>query len=134
MRIGELARAAGVNPKTIRYYEAVGLLPEPVRTASGYRDYSRADLAQLTFVRSAKRLGMSLDEIRRILAVQHRGEAPCRVVREVLDVHLVAIDEKLAELSALRATLSDLAAEGRRLPDSAPGAACALIEHGRRAS
>ncbi|MHB1064860.1 MAG: MerR family transcriptional regulator [Georgenia sp.] len=77
MRIGELAREGGVNPKTIRYYESIGLLPEPDRTASGYRDYEPSDLARLTFIRSAKRLGISLDEIREILAFQQRGEARC---------------------------------------------------------
>lgn len=129
MRIGELARAGGVNPKTIRYYESIGLLREPDRTASGYRDYEPSDLVRLTFIRSAKRLGISLDEIREILAFQQRGEAPCCYVRGVLDAQLHTIDRKIDELRRLRSELSELSAEAGRLPDSTPGSSCRLIEH-----
>ncbi len=134
MRIGELAREGGVNPKTIRYYESIGLLPEPDRTASGYRDYEAADLAQLTFIRSAKRLGISLDEIREILAFQRRGEAPCAYVRGVLDAQLHTIDRKIDELRRLRTELRELSIEAGRLPESTPRGSCGLIAHaGRKA-
>jgi len=68
MRIGELAGQVGVNPKTIRYYESIGVLPEPGRKSSGYRDYDESYAGRLTFIRSAQRLGITLDEVKEILA------------------------------------------------------------------
>ena len=85
MRIGEIGSAVGVDPPTIRYYESVGVLPEPERTSSGYRAYSRADVERLRFVTLARSLGLGLDDIRDILALRDRGEAPCGYVRGVLD-------------------------------------------------
>ena len=67
MRIGELADRLGVTTKSIRFYESIGLLPDPARTASGYRDYAEADAERLTFIKTAQRLGLSLDEIREIM-------------------------------------------------------------------
>lgn len=128
MRIGELARRVGVSPKTIRYYEAIGLLPEPRRTASGYRDYEPTAADQLFFIRGAKRLGIGLDDVREVLAFQERGEAPCSYVREVIDARLDSIDRRIAELQTLRTQLSQLSAEARRLPTDSAGS-CRLIEH-----
>jgi DNA-binding transcriptional MerR regulator len=84
VRIGELADAVGVNPKTIRFYEQIGLLPEPERRPSGYRDYNDDDRERLVFVRTAQRLGLPLADIKEILAFADRGEAPCGYVRSVL--------------------------------------------------
>ena len=81
MRIGEVGTAVGVDPPTIRYYESVGVLPEPERTASGYRAYSAADVERLRFVTLARSLGLGLDDIRDILGLRDRGEAPCGYVR-----------------------------------------------------
>ena len=72
MKIGELAKAAKLTTKTIRFYEAEGLLPNPHRTASGYRVYGLDDAGRLHFIRKAKRLGLSLEEIRSILQLHHR--------------------------------------------------------------
>ncbi len=76
MRIGELGERLGVNTKTIRYYESIGLVPEPERTSSGYRIYSEADVERLVFIKSAQRLGLALDEVREILALRERGRRP----------------------------------------------------------
>jgi DNA-binding transcriptional MerR regulator len=84
VRIGELADAVGVNPKTIRFYEDIALLPQPERRPSGYRDYSEDDRDRLVFVRTAQRLGLALADIKEILAFRERGEQPCGYVRSVL--------------------------------------------------
>lgn len=129
MRIGELAGRVGVNPKTIRYYESIGVLPEPERTAAGYRDYDEEYVGRLTFVRTAQRLGITLDEVREILTFGQRGEAPCGYVREVLDTQLGSIDRRIAELQAMRAQLAELVAKADSLPPVAAGVTCRLIEH-----
>ena len=77
MLIGELAKKMGVNPKTIRFYEEIGLMPAPDRTPSGYRQFSNDDLERLRFIRSAQRLNLRLPEIQEILAFRERGEQPC---------------------------------------------------------
>lgn len=130
MRIGELAGRLGVNPKTIRYYEEIGLLPDPPRTEANYRTYSEDDVELVRFVKSAQRLGLTLDEIREILAFRERGEPPCGFVREVLRREVSAIDERIAELHMLRRQLIDLDAQAEQLPPPATGY-CPLIHVGR---
>jgi len=85
MRIGELAGLVGVNPKTVRYYEGIGLLPDPERRPSGYREYTDDDVDRLRFIRTAQRLGLSLSEISEILGFRERAERPCDYVLGVLD-------------------------------------------------
>lgn len=131
MRIGELANELGLNPKTIRYYEGIGLLPEPERTASGYRDYDEHAADLLTFIKTAQRLGITLDEIGEILALRERGEQPCGYVREVLRRQVIEIDERIVELGQLRRELVALDEVADRLPDPGPGQ-CPLIEHVRQ--
>lgn len=132
MRIGELADRLGVNPTTIRYYESIGLLPEPERTPSGYRDYDEGAVDQLTFIRTAQRLGVTLDEVREILGFRERGEAPCAYVRGVLDAQVDTIDRRIAELQELRGQLLELATEANNLPQADAGIACQIIEHVRQ--
>ncbi len=131
MKIGELAERVGVNPKTIRYYESIGVLPEPVRTASGYRDYDDTYAGRLTFVRTAQRLGMTLDEVREILAFRERGEVPCTYVRQVLEAQVTSVDRRIEELQALRGQLVELAVVADTLPEAGAGVTCRLIEHVR---
>ncbi|MFH5824772.1 heavy metal-responsive transcriptional regulator [Georgenia sp. AZ-5] len=130
MRIGELASRVAVTPKTIRYYESIGVLPEPGRTPSGYRDYDGSYVDRLTFIRTAQRLGITLDEVKEILAFRERGKAPCDYVRGVLDAQVESIDQRIRELEALRGQLIELAAEADRLPQA--GGTCRLIEHVRQ--
>lgn len=117
MRIGEVGNAVGVDPPTIRYYESVGVLPEPDRTASGYRTYSEADVERLRFVTLARSLGLGLDDIRDILGFRDRGEAPCGYVRAVLDRQVDAVAERIRQLEALSAELVRLQRVARTLPD-----------------
>lgn len=130
MKIGELARLGDVNPKTIRFYESIGLLTEPARTPSGYRDYDGSYVDRLTFIRTAQRLGITLDEVKEILSFSERGEAPCSYVRGVLDAQVESIDRRIRELEDLRGQLTDLAAEADSLPHV--GGTCRLIEHVRQ--
>ncbi len=128
MRIGELAAELGLNPKTIRYYEEIGLLPEPRRTASGYRAYGDADRQRLRFVLQARAIGLTLAEIREILGLRRRGRRPCEHVLALLDRKVVAIDEQLRALSDVRRELGALreeAAEAMRHSATV----CAIIEH-----
>lgn len=108
MKIGQLAREAGVPIDTVRYYERHGLLPEPTREASGYRVYQRADVDRLRFVRRAKRLGFTLVEVRELLALSdHRGDDMAEL-RAAAAGKLVGIEHKLAELTRMRAGLHTL--------------------------
>ncbi|HEY6416930.1 MAG TPA: heavy metal-responsive transcriptional regulator [Acidimicrobiales bacterium] len=84
MRIGELAAVGGVTAKTIRYYEDIGVLDPPARTPSGYRNYSRAATDRLGFIRSAQAVGLTLGEIRGILALRDRGTTPCGHVLDLI--------------------------------------------------
>ena len=117
MRIGQVGNAVGVDPPTIRYYESVGVLPEPERTASGYRSYSPADVERLRFVTLARSLGIGLDDIRQILGLRDRGEAPCGYVRGVLDRQVDAVDERILQLQALSGELRRLQRAAKTFPD-----------------
>ncbi len=133
MRIGELAARFGLNPKTIRYYEEVGLMPRAAREGSGYRHYTRRDAERLGFIRRAKTLGLSLDEIRDILAVQQEGSPPCGQVLDLIDVKISAIDQRMAELAAFRTELATLRttwadAETRVQRPATPACICPIIE------
>ena len=132
MKIGELAGQVGVNPKTIRYYESIGVLPEPGRTPSGYRDYDNSYAGRLTFIRTAQRLGITLDEVKEILVFRERGKAPCAYVRELLDTQVASIERRIRELQELRGQLVELAAEADDLPPAPAGVTCQLIEHVRQ--
>ncbi len=128
MRIGELAERIGVNPKTIRYYESIGLLPEPERLPSGYREYTDDDVDRLGFIRTAQRLGLSLSEISEILGFRDRSERPCDYVLGVLDRQVADLDRRMAEMRELRRELVALKADADRLAPG-PGCYCAVIEH-----
>ena len=130
MRIGELADTIGLNPKTIRYYESIGLLPEPERTPSGYRNYKGADAERLVFIKTAQRLGLTLDEIAEIIAFRERGEQPCRHVRELLHRQVAELDQRIREMRRLRDELGRLEAEAEELGEP-EGTYCGLIEHVR---
>jgi len=99
LRIGELAERVGINPKTIRYYESIGLLPEPERRPSGYRTYRAEDAERLAFVRTAQRFGLRLDQIREILAFRDRRERPCDYVLGAIRGEVADLDARIAELT-----------------------------------
>jgi DNA-binding transcriptional MerR regulator len=128
MRIGQLADRFGLNTKTIRYYEDIGLLPEPERTAAGYRLYAEADADRLRFIKTAQRLSLTLDDIREILAFKERSETPCDYVRGLLRQHAQDLARRIAEMQALRDELLVLVDRAQHLPTEGRGY-CGLIEH-----
>lgn len=108
MRIGELAGRAGLTVKTLRFYEATGVLPEAVRTPSGYRAYDDSALARLRFVKAAQAAGLTLAEIRQVIAVRDSDGPPCQHVTELLHAHAADLDRRITELIALRDDISAL--------------------------
>jgi DNA-binding transcriptional MerR regulator len=119
MRIGELGDRCGVPAKTIRYYESIGLLDEPERTSSGYRDYGAQAVERLQFVRDAQATGLSLSEIASVLELKVAGERTCSHTLNLVDAHLRSIDLKMDQLAAARSELQQLAARARSLDPSA---------------
>ena len=105
LQIGQLAVEVGLNPRTIRYYEAIGLLPVPQRTDAGYRLYSDADVERLRFIGKAKLVGLSLDEIGEIFKRRSDGELPCARVLDMLDQKVAAVDAQLRALEVFRQEL-----------------------------
>lgn len=133
MNIGKLARAADTKVETIRYYERIGLLPAPPRTAGNYRDYSPAHARRLTFMRRARDLGFSIEQIRALLELTDQKGQSCEAVDAIACEHLAEVKRKLADLGALRRELESLIgqcrhgtiAECRIVEALAPGAASA---------
>lgn len=126
-KIGELAQRVGLNAKTLRYYEEVGLLPQPHRTESGYRLYSEEDERLLRFVLQAKRIGLTLEEIRQVLRRSRRGDA-CEYVRETVQQRIAFLNLQIAELQRLRADLHAIVAAGSAPDNGNTGLFCQLIE------
>ncbi len=102
LRIGQLATKTGFTPKTLRYYEDVGLLRPTQRAESGYRLYDGAAVERLRFVRRAQGVGLRLEDIRRILEISDEGRVPCEHVMEVVDRELTRIAEQLEKLHQFR--------------------------------
>lgn len=109
MRIGTLAHRAGVGTKTVRYYEASGLLPTPKRMPNGYRTYTDGDLTRLQFIRRAQAAGLSLQAIRDILTLHDEGQRPCLHLEALAEEHVAVINRRIAELESVRASLVELA-------------------------
>jgi MerR family mercuric resistance operon transcriptional regulator len=108
IQIGELARQSGSSIETIRYYERAGLLPAPPRSAGGYRLYDAADIRRLAFVRRARELGFTLDQVRALLALSAKdGGDACAEVHDLAAGHLVEVRAKIADLRAMERILSD---------------------------
>ncbi len=119
MTIGQAARELGLNPRTIRYYESIGLIPEPPRSRSGYRLYRQEDLERLAFILRARALDLTLEDIREILAFRERGEAPCRYVAGLIDEKIAQVEAKIEALRLLRRELEGLSRAARALPPEA---------------
>lgn len=115
MKIGELAGRAGVTTKTIRYYENIGLLPEPDRRANGYRDYTEDMVDRLDFIRDAQAAGLTLTEIASILDLRSHGQNTCRHVIDLLERHTAALDRHIKNLRATRRKLSALTEKAKEL-------------------
>ena len=128
MRIGELAKSAGVTPDTVRYYEREGLLAPPPRTPSGYRDYGPEALDDLRFVKKAQAMGLKLTDVREVLEISSGGRQPCEHVRATVSARLAEVETRLRELRALRATLRETLGRLDRAPPPRAGCRCMVIE------
>ncbi len=119
LTIGILSRNTGCNIETIRYYERIGLLPAPPRSAGGHRLYGEAHLKRLTFIRRGRELGFTLDDIRGLLGLVDGGAYTCAEVKALTLDHLGEVRRKLADLRRLEKALEDMASEcdGGAVPD-----------------
>lgn len=108
MKIGSVAEAAGVEVSTVRYYERRGLLAEPQRTSSGYRQYDETVVDRIRFVRQAQNLGFTLGEIEELLALRVEHPSSCGVVEAATRAKLRSVDAKIRELERLRGILARL--------------------------
>lgn len=124
MQIGQLAKLAGVAVDTVRYYERQGLLPPPSRKGSGYRRYEQEDVLRLRFIRRAKTLGFTLEEIAGLLDLSARRNDDMADFRQAAELRLQALDTRIAELERVRSAL-------RQLVTACPGhgalAACPIL-------
>ncbi len=125
LTIGRLARECGTTVDTLRYYEREGLLAAPRRAPSGYRLYAADALARLRFIREAKRLGFSLDEIKELLALQRNPRSTCGDVRERARAKLVDIERRMASLDRMKGALARLE---RACPGDGPVTGCPILE------
>ena len=108
MNIGAAAAASGVTPKMIRHYEAIGLLRPAARRPNDYRDYGEREVHELRFIRRARRLGFSMDEIGALLALWRDRERPSREVRRIAEAHVGELEARIAEMQAIAKTLRQL--------------------------
>ncbi|MBS6725803.1 MAG: MerR family transcriptional regulator [Haemophilus parainfluenzae] len=110
MKIHELSKKSGIHLETIRYYEKMGLMPEPKRLANGYRDYDKASLKQLKFIKTCRALDFSLAEIKFFNEMKTQQSQHCEV-DSMLAKHLVSVEEKIAELTEIKHFLQSLITE-----------------------
>jgi len=116
---GALARVTGVNGETIRYYEGIGLMPDPHRSAGGHRIYDRSHLQRLRFIRRCRELGFSLNEVRALLDPVDRGGYTCAEIRDRATVHLKDVTRKMRDLQRMQRTLRTMIAscDGGSIPE-----------------
>lgn len=108
LSIGEVAAMAGVNVQTLRFYERRGLIEEPPRGASGYREYPEDSIRRIRFIKRAQDLGFALAEVQQLLRLRDDPGMPCSKVQTTARAKMDEIDEKLRRLRAMRAALNDL--------------------------
>jgi MerR family transcriptional regulator, copper efflux regulator len=129
--IGEIAKDLGISPKTVRWYEAQGLLAGPERTESGYRSYSAEDIERLKFIRKAFAFGFSSKEVKDILELRAHGAAPCDLVIDLIGGKIGTVQQQIKDLQQLERELTELRRQwkGKRNEDSEKAAkVCSCIE------
>ena len=106
MKIGEIAKRTGFKIETVRFYEAEGLVPAPIRSGGNYRLYDRSHLDRLSFIKRSRDLGFTLDQVRALLRLADDPQGSCEEADTIAAVHIAEIDRKLADLAALRAEIT----------------------------
>lgn len=119
MNIGQAATASGVTPKMIRHYEQTGLIPKVGRSDSGYRVYGERDIHLLRFIRQARQLGFSMKQINDLIGLWLDHSRPSRKVKDLAQAHIDELDQRIAELQAMKSTLDRLVRDchGDHRPD-----------------
>ena len=111
LTVSQLAGEVGTSADTLRYYERIGLLPEPDRSPAGYRLYDDSAAERVRFIKNAQRFGLRLEEIGELLDIQERGLCPCGRTRRLLEEKVAELDEEMAVLTKLRAEISQMIVE-----------------------
>jgi len=125
MTIGELAKSAGVNVETIRFYERRGLIPEPPRNESGHRIFSGDDVVRTHFIKRAQALGFSLKEISELLSLRVEPGTTCGDVKSRINLKMTGIDKKIADLEEMRDALFRLS---KKCTGHGPASKCPFLE------
>jgi MerR family mercuric resistance operon transcriptional regulator len=125
LTIGQLAKQANVNLETIRYYERRGLIPEPPRSISGYRQYSADDLQRTRFIKRAQALGFSLKEIAELLSLRVEPGMTCKEVKARVQAKIADVEKRISDLEHMRVALSRLSA---RCAGQGPVSKCPILE------
>jgi DNA-binding transcriptional MerR regulator len=131
MRIGELAKAAGVRIDTLRHYERIGLLKAPLRTEAGYRQYGAEDLERMQFIRRGRDLGFTLSELAALLSIEGAAAGTAADVLALTRAKIAALQTRLADLARIEAALDGLAND---CPVEAPVSDCPIFNHLKGAS
>lgn len=126
MKIGELAKRAACQVETVRYYEREGLLPAPARSEGNYRLYGQEHLERLVFIRNCRTLDMTLEEIRRLLALRDLPQESCAGINSLVDEHIEHVEARITSLQALRLQLSELRDRCNRVQDAED---CGILRH-----
>jgi DNA-binding transcriptional MerR regulator len=129
MKISDLAYKAGTTPKTLRFYEQIGVLATPVRTSGGYRDYDESTIARIQFIKASQSIGLTLAEVGNLLRIRDEGVSPCTAAINLLDEHLVEIRRRIRELTGLKKNIAELRAKASTLDESdcPPESVCHII-------
>ena len=125
LSIGQVARRAGVGVETVRFYEREGLLEEPPRRASGYRQYSEQVVTRIHFIKRAKLLGFSLKEITELLLLRVDAQTSCEVVKQRTEAKIAEVEQKLIELQRMRQALLQVAS---LCTGQGPASACPMLD------
>ena len=110
LSVGQLAKRASVNIETVRYYEKRKILPKPKRTESGYRQYSENDVARILFIKRAKELGFTLNEISELLSLKIKSSSTCGDVKRLAEIKVSDIEKKITDLNTIKKKLEELMA------------------------
>ncbi len=108
MKIGELAKTIGCQTVTVRFYESKGLLGHPARTPGNYRNYNKEDLERLAFIRNCRALGLTIEEITRLIELQENPELLCNDVNQLIEDHLMDVERQMEALRQLQGQLRTL--------------------------
>jgi DNA-binding transcriptional MerR regulator len=129
LKIGSLANRTGTNVPTIRYYEAIGLLPRAGRQSGGQRIYGEDDVWRLTFVRRCRDLGLSIARVKSLVALAQDRERPCMEARDMAQAHLTVVRSRLKELKALERSVVEFMASCDHACAGGPGSECIILDN-----